>query len=80
MRQRNASISEDKSEVSKRTLEKKQAEYVKMLRSYYNPVDRVKPVVEEKEEFDEFENCDLDDNEIQENPEGLNFATNQMQT
>tara|TARA_B110000285_G_C14562088_1_gene353943 strand:+ start:44 stop:199 length:156 start_codon:yes stop_codon:yes gene_type:complete len=51
-----------------------------MLRSYYNPVDRVKTVVEEKEEFDEFENCDLDDNEIQENPEGLNFATNQMQT
>jgi hypothetical protein len=35
-----------------------------MLRSYYNPIERVKPLAEEKEELDEFENCDLDDDEI----------------
>ena len=52
-----------------------------MLRSKYNPGDFVNKQGKKVEEYDdEFENCDLDDDEIEENPEGNQslFATNQL--
>ena len=54
-----------------------------MLRSTnYNPAENLKKeVVENESDDDEFNNCDLDENDIEENPDGLDkFKTNDMQT
>jgi hypothetical protein len=54
-----------------------------MLRSTnYNPVENLKKEsVENNSDDDEFDNCDLDDDDIEENPDGLDkFKTHDMQT